>query len=220
MVPALALALVLAAGDRMFLSIGKDGVPVVTDYPRGEAVEYEPGDFERIALGQKNVAHRGLGSSYGVRGPAPGPGAAAPGSAVASLAAVPAELGGLLDAASQRHGVPLSLLTAVVAVESGFKANAVSGAGAQGLMQLMPATAADLGVKDPFDPAQNIEAGAKYLGFLRKHFGSDELALAAYNAGPGRVARVGGVPDFPETRAYIQSVLGLAASYEAASASR
>jgi hypothetical protein len=60
-VPALALALALAAGDQLYLSIGKDGVPVVTDFPRGDAVEYEPGDFESIALGQKNVAHRGLG---------------------------------------------------------------------------------------------------------------------------------------------------------------
>ena len=220
MVPALALALALAAGDQLFLSIGKDGVPVVTDFPRGDAVEYEPGDFERIALGQKNVAHRGLGDPAARRAARARPGPVEPGPRAEGVAAAPAELDGLLDDASRRHAVPLSLLTAVVAVESAFKADAVSSAGAQGLMQLMPATAADLGVKDPFDPAQNIEGGARYLGFLLRHFGSDELALAAYNAGPGRVARAGGVPDFPETRAYIDSVLGLAASYEAASASR
>lgn len=220
MVPALALALALAAGDQLFLSIGKDGVPVVTDFPRGDAVEYEPGDFERIALGQKNVAHRGLGDPAARRAARARPGPVDPGALAEGVAAAPAELDGLLDDASRRHAVPLSLLTAVVAVESAFKADAVSSAGAQGLMQLMPATAADLGVKDPFDPAQNIEGGARYLGFLLRHFGSDELALAAYNAGPGRVARAGGVPDFPETRAYIDSVLGLAASYEAASASR
>lgn len=205
----LALLLLLAAGDQMYLSIGKDGVPVVTDYPRNDAVDYQPGDFERIALGQRNVAHRGLGRATA--------GASLP---RAEAARVPADLDELLEQASRKHGVPVSLLTAVVAVESGFRADAVSSAGAIGLMQLMPGTARDMGVLDPFDPRQNIEGGAKYLGFLLKHFKSEELALAAYNAGPGRVARVGGVPDFPETRAYIESVLGLAASYQAGSASR
>lgn len=210
----LALVLLLAAGDRMYLSIGKDGVPVVTDYPRNDAVDYQPGDFERIALGQKNVAHRGLGratASASLRPSEP---------ARSERARVPEDLDELLEQASRKHGVPVNLLTAVVAVESGFRADAVSPAGAIGLMQLMPATARDMGVLDPFDPRQNVEGGARYLAFLLKHFKSEELALAAYNAGPGRVARAGGVPDFPETRAYIESVLGLAASYQAGSASR
>ncbi|MBI1948360.1 MAG: lytic transglycosylase domain-containing protein [Deltaproteobacteria bacterium] len=205
----LALAVALAAGDRMYLSIGKDGVPVVTDFPRAEAVDYQPGDFERIALRQKGVAHRGLGAARtALDRPAP----AAPG--------IPPEIDELVDWASRRHQLPPSLLLAVMAVESGFRVDAVSPAGALGLMQLMPATAADLGVKNPLDARENVDGGARYLAFLRKHFKSDELALAAYNAGPGRVARVGGVPDIPETKAYIESVLGLAASYEAGPASR
>lgn len=186
----------------MFLSIGKDGVPVITDFPRAEAVDYQPGDFERIALRQKGVAHRGLGPA--LRGPdrlavrAPG---------------IPPEIDELVAWASRKHDLPPSLLLAVIAVESGFRADAVSPAGALGLMQLMPATAGDLGVANPLDARENVDGGARYLAFLRKHFKSDELALAAYNAGPGRVARAGGVPDFPETKAYIEAVLGLAASY-------
>ncbi|MCC7071303.1 MAG: lytic transglycosylase domain-containing protein [Deltaproteobacteria bacterium] len=211
----LALALVLglhgprAAGDRLYLSIDKDGVAVVTDYPRAEAVDYQPGDFERIALRQKGVAHRGLGAR--ARG-SDRPAALAPG--------IPPWIDELVSTASRKHELPPSLLVAVIAVESGFRADAVSPAGAVGLMQLMPATAAELGVGDALDPQQNIDAGARYLAFLRRHFKSDELALAAYNAGPGRVARAGGVPDIPETKAYIESVLGLAASYEASTASR
>jgi hypothetical protein len=196
----LALALALAAGDKMYLSIGKDGVPVVTDYPRGEAVEYEPGDFERIALGQKNVPHIGLGASKPV--------------------AAPADIERLIALAAEKHGLPASLLRAVIAVESSFRADAISAAGAMGLMQLMPGTASDMGVKNPFDPAENIQGGARYLAFLRKHFGDDELALAAYNAGPGRVMRVGGVPAIPETVAYVRQVRTLAASYERSRAPR
>lgn len=197
------------AGDRMYLSIDKDGVAVVTDYPRADAEDYRPGDFERIALRQKGVAHRGLGAVavHGARPAAPAPG-------------IPPFIDELVGWASLKHDLPRSLLVAVIAVESGFRVDAVSAAGAQGLMQLMPATAADLGVTDPFDPRANVDGGARYLAFLRKHFKSDELALAAYNAGPGRVARAGGVPDIPATRAYIESVLGLAASYEAGTASR
>lgn len=199
----------MAGGDRMYLSIGNDGVPVITDFPRAEAVDYQPGDFERIALRQKGVAHRGLGASARGRDR---PAAMAPG--------IPPWIDELVSLASRKHDLPASLLVAVIAVESGFRADAVSPAGALGLMQLMPRTAADLGVTDPLDPRQNVEGGARYLAFLRRHFKSDELALAAYNAGPGRVARAGGVPDLPETKAYIESVLGLAASYEVGPASR
>lgn len=182
----------------MFMSIGSDGTPVVTDYPRRQdkAVEYEPGDFEAIALGQKNTPHRGLGSSdHRTR-------------------AAPDEVERLLVEASRKHGVSLALLRAVVAVESNFKSDAVSRAGAMGLMQLMPATAKDMGVKDAFDPAQNVNGGARYLAFLLKHFADEELAVAAYNAGPGRVGRAGRIPDIPETQAYVVNVLGLARAYE------
>jgi soluble lytic murein transglycosylase-like protein len=81
-------------------------------------------------------------------------------------------------------------------------------------MQLMPDTARDLGVKNPRDPAENVHAGTRYLAFLRRHFGDDALALAAYNAGPGRVTRAGRrVPEISETRAYVRNVLELARSY-------
>jgi hypothetical protein len=189
------------AGGRMYMSIGKDGVPVVTDYPRRDAVDYEPGDFEAIAMGQKNIPHRGLVAEDAGFGGAP----------VRTVLAPP-DVEALIAAASSKHKVPLPLLRAVVAVESGFRPDAVSRAGAQGLMQLMPETARDMGVKDPFDPADNINGGARYLAFLLKHFGDESLAVAAYNAGPGRVARAGRIPDIPETRAYVESVLGLARS--------
>jgi hypothetical protein len=220
--PAFALGASLAAlparaGDRMYMSIGKDGVPVVTDYPQRNAVDYEPGDFEKIVLGQKNVPHRGLGAG---RPSAPPPSSRPPrdggpgsGGAVGPPMAPPADVDAILAAASARHGVPLALLRAVAAVESGFRADAVSRAGAQGLMQLMPDTARDMGVKDPFDPADNVNGGARYLAFLLKHFKDERLAVAAYNAGPGRVGRAGRVPDIPETRAYVEQVLGLAKAY-------
>jgi hypothetical protein len=115
----------------------------------------------------------------------------------------------LIRSASEEAGLDPALVAAVAAVESGFNPRAVSPAGAVGVMQLMPGTAAALGVSDPFDPAQNVRAGARYLRSLLDRFGKLELALAAYNAGPGAVERYGGIPPYPETRAYVQAVLNL-----------
>jgi hypothetical protein len=113
--------------------------------------------------------------------------------------------------ASEKYHVPLNLLKAVAKTESGFDANAVSRCGAQGIMQLMPSTAASLGVQDSFDPEQNIMGGAKYLSWMLEHYhGDTELALAAYNAGSGNVAKYGGVPPFQETRNYVARVMGYA----------
>jgi len=114
----------------------------------------------------------------------------------------------LFQAAGQKFGLPPALLKAVAQVESGLNPRAVSSAGAQGLMQLMPATASSLGVRNALDPAENIYAGARYLRSLLDRFHGDiRLALAAYNAGPGAVAKYGGVPPFKETQNYLQRVL-------------
>jgi soluble lytic murein transglycosylase-like protein len=112
-----------------------------------------------------------------------------------------------ITAAAKRNGLDPALLAGLVKQESGFNANAVSPAGARGLTQLMPATAAGLGVSDPTDPAQALEGGAKYLKQQLDRFGGDVAkALAAYNAGPGAVEKFGGVPPYAETQNYVKRV--------------
>jgi soluble lytic murein transglycosylase-like protein len=127
------------------------------------------------------------------------------------VAAAPAGSGDLRELASvaaRRHGLDPGLVLAVVSVESAFRPEAVSRKGAQGLMQLMPATAASLGVKDAFDPVENLDGGSRHLGSLLTLYGGDLVnALAAYNAGAGAVARYRGVPPYRETRAYVKKVL-------------
>jgi Transglycosylase SLT domain len=109
---------------------------------------------------------------------------------------------------AQRHGLDPDLVLAVVSVESGFRPEAKSPKGAQGLMQLMPATAAELGVKNAFDPAENLDGGSRYLGALITLYGGDlTRALAAYNAGVKAVDKSKGVPPYRETRQYVQKVL-------------
>jgi hypothetical protein len=125
---------------------------------------------------------------------------------------VPPELtspfGDLIRAAAERHGVEEALINSVIAAESNFNPRAVSRKNARGLMQLMPATATRFAVTDVFDPAQNIDAGTRYLKELLDRYQFDmTLALAAYNAGPERVAQYRGVPPFAETRAYVRRVL-------------
>lgn len=118
------------------------------------------------------------------------------------------DLRSLAVAAAERHGLDPELVLAVVGVESAFRPEAVSPKGAQGLMQLMPRTAASLGVEDAFDPAENLDGGVRHLGSLLARYGGDvERALAAYNAGEGAVARHGGIPPFAETREYVKRVL-------------
>lgn len=120
---------------------------------------------------------------------------------------VPASLVPLFQQAAASSGVPASLLAAVAKQESGFDPAAGSSAGAQGLMQLMPSTAAGLGV-NPWDPQQAISGAAQLLsGYLQHYNGSVPLALAAYNAGPGAVARYGGVPPYTQTQAYVSNIM-------------
>lgn len=119
----------------------------------------------------------------------------------------PAALAPLISSAASRHGLPPRLIESVIGQESAGHPCAVSRAGAMGLMQLMPETAHALGVLDPFDPAQNIDGGTRFLKSLLERFGDLGLALGAYNAGPGAVEAHGGLPPFRETRNYVSEVL-------------
>jgi transglycosylase-like protein with SLT domain len=133
----------------------------------------------------------------------------------AQPAAPPAEgpFGNLIRAAALKHGLDEKIITGVIAVESNFNPRAVSRKQAQGLMQLIPQTAARYSVANIFDPAQNIDAGTRYLkDLLQKYRGNLALALAAYNAGPEMVERYGGIPPFPETQKYVRQITARLAS--------
>lgn len=121
------------------------------------------------------------------------------------------EMESAFQKAADTYGLPVNLLKAVGKAESGFRSDAVSKSGAVGVMQLMPATARGLGVADPYNAEQNIMGGAKFLkNLLTRYEGDVELALAAYNAGPGNVDKYGGIPPFKETQSYVPKVLGYA----------
>lgn len=120
-------------------------------------------------------------------------------------------LDAIFQKAAEKYNVPVSLLKAIGKAESDFNPNAVSGAGAQGVMQLMPATAKSLGVTNSFDAEQNIMGGAKYIKqMLDRYNGNVKLALAAYNAGSGNVEKYGGIPPFKETQNYVKKVMNYA----------
>ena len=120
---------------------------------------------------------------------------------------VPERMAPIISEAAARYGVDERILIAVARRESDFRRNLVSDTGARGVMQLMPETAADLGVHDSFNVRQNIFGGAKYLRQLQDMFDGDlDLMLAAYNAGPGAVLKYGGIPPYDETRAYVKSI--------------
>jgi soluble lytic murein transglycosylase-like protein len=161
----------------------------------------------------KSPPKPGVTTSYTIR-LAPTEEVIAPAEPASTAASVPPEWAyePLIQEAAAMYDLDPSLIRAVMRVESAFDPQAVSPVGAQGLMQLMPEVAEELGVKDVFDPRENVFGGAKYLRWLLdRHHGHVELALASYNAGPTIVDRYRGIPPFPETRHYVEAITSLVA---------
>jgi soluble lytic murein transglycosylase-like protein len=132
------------------------------------------------------------------------------GNFVRGIGVSPEAIDAAIEQAAARHNVDPNLVRSVVKVESNFNPNAVSRKGAMGLMQLMPSTARQLHVSNPFDPNQNVDAGVRHLKQLLESYGGDiNLSLAAYNAGSGAVARSAGIPRFAETRAYVRRITSI-----------
>nr|WP_211661274.1 transglycosylase SLT domain-containing protein [Modestobacter muralis] len=194
-------------GDLVFndYSSSRPGIDHVGVYIGGGKMIAAPQDGEVVKV-------QSVGNPIVIRRLLPDGASAAPVSAASgsSLAGVP--YADLFTQAGAKHGVSPALLAAVAKIESGFNSSAVSSAGATGLMQFMPATAKGLGV-DAGDPASSIDGAARYLSDLTKQFGSTELALAAYNAGPGAVQRAGGIPPYNETQSYVTKVTSAAEAY-------
>ena len=169
-----------AFAAEIYYQMGADGIPMLTDSPRMGAHAQR---FDRSRHTQQTKPVN-----------------------VEGIARIDA-YDHLFIAASKQYDIPAELVKAVCLVESGMNPNAVSRAGAQGLMQLMPKTAQSLKVTDPFDPTQAIYGGAKYLSRQLRSFGRNDYALAAYNAGPGAVKRAGGIPNYTETQRYVKKVM-------------
>jgi soluble lytic murein transglycosylase-like protein len=169
--------------------------------PAGAVVTSAPGDFN-AALAQALLPELAPASDTG-DGTAPAP-------------VPPEQIDQLVTQNANIWQVDPALIKSVIANESSFNANATSPVGAQGLMQLMPETAASLGVKNPYDPAQNVAGGTRYLkGLLDRFNGDTRLAVAAYNAGPNAVEKYGDVPPYAETQSYVKNVLGSLDQYRA-----
>lgn len=174
-----ACCLVAEAGDAAFRRIDDDGVTHITDAPNDPRYRAIPG-FSGTASGWLRAPTGRIGPAFARE----------------------------IRETAERYGVDSSLVEAVIRVESAFNPWAVSRKGAQGLMQLMPQTASALGVRDSFNPSQNIDGGVRHLRYLIDRYpGNLELALAAYNAGERAVDAYGGIPPYPETRRYVQKVI-------------
>lgn len=207
-IAALALAIGLGAGAaraEFYRFVDEQGVVHLTDSPTSRSfAKYQPslhGSGKGINIIARRSSILGLGKreirySLGSLGAARRGGVSEPSSYDA-----------LIERTARRYGVPAALVKAVVKTESNFQRHAVSSKGAQGLMQLMPGTASDLGVEDPFSPEDNLWGGTRYLKAMIDRFGDWRHALAAYNAGPGAVDQYGGIPPYRETREYVERVL-------------
>jgi soluble lytic murein transglycosylase-like protein len=173
------------AHSRIYMYVDADGIKHYTDIP-------DDNRYRLLALSPHDLTQSG--EHYN-----------------AAILARASQYDSIIEKAAQSAAVEPNLLRAVIVVESGFNSRAVSKRGAVGLMQLMPATASRFGVSNPFDPKENIHAGARYLKFLMDRFGQNvRLALAAYNAGEEAVDRSGGqIPPFTETMAYVPKVLAI-----------
>lgn len=194
-------------------------VPSLNQAQPGDLVFYgSPAEHVGIYIGNGemiNAPHTGtdvqvdpVGNPTSIRRVLPTNGSSLLASGSPAQGAPSPELSALFSAAEQRYGLPAGILQSVAQVESGFNSNAVSPVGAEGLMQLMPSTAASLGV-NPFDPAQAVDGAARLLSSDLGQFGSLPLAIAAYNAGAGAVSSYGGVPPYPQTQQYVAKVLSL-----------
>lgn len=199
----LAMALPVSAGAAMFAYVDARGICHYTNVP---------GDG-RYKLSQRPARHLGAAEDRLL-------GTIAMHSKKRLSRTAPNTLNRYIQVAATTHQVDPLLIKAVIKAESNFDPNALSSKGAQGLMQLMPGTAKDLLVSDPFDPLQNINGGTKYLRYLLDNYKGDvELSLAAYNAGPGNVTPYGVIPSIPETQAYVAKVLKHYRSYRSGMAS-
>jgi soluble lytic murein transglycosylase-like protein len=218
--PALAGAAIFAAPAAAdVLEVGDDGV--VRTRTATPAAGWETPEEKAAAEERKALLIDAAMSAPTIGAPAPArpPAVAAPAVEItaAHLRHVPTTLVGSVLAAAKKYELSPLLIDAVARQESGYRINAVSPVGAIGVMQLMPGTARMLGVRNPRDPHANIDGGARYLRRLLDRFGGDvSLALAAYNAGPARVERAGGIPRIAETQNYVTKILARLAGGAAA----